>query len=131
MRYLVKPHQISGGGEPYDETDYEDEDEDDEALGDGPADHEVVPAHVRPRLALDILLDHFAPWSRRAAFVPQPGWEEAGRLPPVSCFVSHLPCSQEDHQPILTGCCSDDNMMRQQHFQSTNKLNVELVATHE
>ena len=53
----------SVGGESDNETDNEDEDEDNEALGDGPADNEVVPAHVRPRLRLDILLHHFAPSS--------------------------------------------------------------------
>ena len=48
----------SVGRESDDQANNEDEDEDNEALGDGTADHEVVPAHVGRPLRLHVLL-HF------------------------------------------------------------------------
>ena len=77
----------SVGREPDDQANNEDEDEDNEALGDGTADHEVVPAHVGRPLRLHILL-HFLlrlPWQAWW----QVGGGRLGKLPPVSC-LSHI-----------------------------------------
>ena len=72
---MIESHLLSIGGKPDDQANDEDEDEDNEALGDGTADHEVVPAHVGPRLGLDILLHHLAPSSEEQAWwQPKWGW---------------------------------------------------------
>ena len=80
--------------EPDDQANNEDEDEDNEALGDGTADHEVVPAHVGRPLRLHILL-HFLrlPW--------QAWWQVGGGRLGQAAASQLLVTHWEDYQPIL------------------------------
>ena len=82
--------------EPDDQANNEDEDEDNEALGDGTADHEVVPAHVGRPLRLHVLL-HFL---RLESLVAGGRWE-AGQAAASQLLVTHW----EDYQPILAAGC--------------------------
>ena len=85
--------------EPDDQANNEDEDEDNEALGDGTADHEVVPAHVGRPLRLHILL-HFLlrlPW--------QAWWQVGGGRLGQAAASQLLVTHWEDYQPILAAGC--------------------------
>ena len=87
----------SVGREPDDQANNEDEDEDNEALGDGTADHEVVPAHVGRPLRLHVLL-HFL---LRLESLVAGGRREAGQAAASQLLVTHW----EDYQPILAAGC--------------------------